>query len=694
MPEHSDVPLLENHRVANWEYADATARIAAVGFIASDVGKWAKQLDDGSYWELTDDSPITWAQRTGGGGTLVDDSVNNAKLANMAQSTIKGRAAGTGTGDPTDLTSAQATVIIDAMVGDSGSGGTKGLAPAPAAGDAAAGKFLKADGTYAVPATGGSGGIGDVVGPSSATDNALARFDSITGKLIQSSTVSADDNGAITVPEIAAPSTPTSGKVAVYAKSDGLLYSKDDAGVETLVSGGTAGAPSTATYITQTADGGLSNEQAMSALATGIVKNTTTTGVQSIATAADLSSPHYAVDAVGTDAYAITPTPAIAAYTDGLIVAFKAGAANTGAATLAVSGLAAKALVKSAGGLSTALDTNDIRLGQIVIAQYSSSADNFQVQSTLGNAASGGSPGGSSGDVQYNNGGAFGAAPLVREDADTVGLYDTSNTSENPSRLNLYGLKNGATFERLSIYYNTTDDRYVLDVNHNGATARDFQIRMNGTAFWQIEDSGPITAASDTASIMRVGSGTSSAPGLQFSTSPTGNSNGFTFSSGPFVNMITNAAKRLAVHDFGAMIGSASRFGWASTSLESGTAEDTALERDAAGRISITDGSVSHNLRDLKVRQHYVDQTITGTGTTGNQTIDKAAGTVNIAAAGTSVVVTNSLVSTSSIVFAVIRTADATATIKNVVPASGSFTINLGAAATAEISIGFVVINK
>ena len=46
-----------------------------------------------------------------------------------------------------------------------------------------------------------------------------------------------------------------------------------------------AGAPTDATYITQTADGDLSNEQAMGALSTGIVKNTTTTGVQSIAVA-------------------------------------------------------------------------------------------------------------------------------------------------------------------------------------------------------------------------------------------------------------------------------------------------------------------------------------------------------------------------------------------------------------------------
>ena len=85
--------------------------------------------------------------------------------------------------------------------------------------------------------------------------------------------------------------------------------------------------------------------------------------------------------------------------------------------------------------------------------------------------------------------------------------------------------------------------------------------------------------------------------------------------------------------------------------------------------------------------------TNTASGTTGNQTINKASGTVNIAASGTTVTVTNSLVTASSIVYAVIRTNDATATIKNVVPAAGSFVINLAAATTAETSIGFFVIN-
>jgi len=56
-------------------------------------------------------------------------------------------------------TPTQVTATLTNMVGDSGSGGAKGLVPAPAAGDAAASKFLKADGTWAVPSGGGGSGI-------------------------------------------------------------------------------------------------------------------------------------------------------------------------------------------------------------------------------------------------------------------------------------------------------------------------------------------------------------------------------------------------------------------------------------------------------------------------------------------------------------------------------------------------------
>ena len=54
--------------------------------------------------------------------------------------------------------SADRTLTIDAFTGDSGSGGLKGAVPAPAAGDAAAGKYLKANGSWAVPPGTGSGG--------------------------------------------------------------------------------------------------------------------------------------------------------------------------------------------------------------------------------------------------------------------------------------------------------------------------------------------------------------------------------------------------------------------------------------------------------------------------------------------------------------------------------------------------------
>jgi microcystin-dependent protein len=84
--------------------------------------------------------------------TVPDASFTNAKLAQVATATIKGRVSA-GTGAPEDLTATQATTILNAVVGDSGSGGTKGLVPAPAAGDAAAARFLGAAGTWtaAVP---------------------------------------------------------------------------------------------------------------------------------------------------------------------------------------------------------------------------------------------------------------------------------------------------------------------------------------------------------------------------------------------------------------------------------------------------------------------------------------------------------------------------------------------------------------
>jgi len=75
-------------------------------------------------------------------------------------------------------------------------------------------------------------------GAASSTDNAIARYDSTTGKILQNSLASIDDAGALIMPEMSAPSTPASGTVVIYPKSDGKVYRKDDTGAEVELGGG------------------------------------------------------------------------------------------------------------------------------------------------------------------------------------------------------------------------------------------------------------------------------------------------------------------------------------------------------------------------------------------------------------------------------------------------------------------------
>ena len=89
-----------------------------------------------------------------------------------------------------------------------------------------------------------------VRGPGSSTDNAVARWDGTTGQFLNNSGVIIDDSnnvsgvnnldlsGYVDFQESASPGTPASGSVLLYAKADGFLYSKDDAGTETQLGGG------------------------------------------------------------------------------------------------------------------------------------------------------------------------------------------------------------------------------------------------------------------------------------------------------------------------------------------------------------------------------------------------------------------------------------------------------------------------
>lgn len=69
MSVHRDLTGVQIHVPYAWSYANETAREAATGFTASDVGKLSRQLDDNTLWMLTDDSPVTWTAAGGSGGS-------------------------------------------------------------------------------------------------------------------------------------------------------------------------------------------------------------------------------------------------------------------------------------------------------------------------------------------------------------------------------------------------------------------------------------------------------------------------------------------------------------------------------------------------------------------------------------------------------------------------------------------------
>ena len=130
-------------------------------------------------------------------------------------------------------------------------------------------------------------------------------------------------------------------------------------------------------------------------------------------------------------------------------------------------------------------------------------------------------------------------------------------------------------------------------------------------------------------------------------------------------------------------------FAWTATTADA--ALDTGLNRNAASKVEINNGTAG-TLGDLTLRQLY--PAFTNTSTVGAVTINKSCGQAIIGAAGTSVVVTNNLVTANSQVLATAAANDTTGYVKNTVAISGSFTINLVAAATANLPVNFLVLNQ
>jgi len=122
------------------------------------------------------------------------------------------------------------------------------------------------------------------------------------------------------------------------------------------------------------------------------------------------------------------------------------------------------------------------------------------------------------------------------------------------------------------------------------------------------------------------------------------------------------------------------------------TANRTYTLPDASGTFVLAGGAGAFTSLSM-TGDLTLAKTITASGTTGAQTINKSSGTVNFAAAASSLVVTNSLVTVNSIIQLTVGTNDTTMRSAIAVAAAGSFTIYPTAAPTAQTRVNFTITN-
>ena len=144
------------------------------------VGDWA--VYNGSIWQKVDNTE-TVTSVNGQTGAVSLTTTNIAEGTNLYYTDVRARASNSaGTGISYDSATGVVTnAAPDQVVALTGAGTTT------------------VSGTYPnFTITSADSKVGDVVGPASATDNAIARYDTTTGKLIQNSLVIVDDTGSVT----------------------------------------------------------------------------------------------------------------------------------------------------------------------------------------------------------------------------------------------------------------------------------------------------------------------------------------------------------------------------------------------------------------------------------------------------------------------------------------------------------------
>ncbi len=182
------------------------------------------------------------------------------------------------------------------------------------------------------------------------------------------------------------------------------------------------------------------------------------------------------------------------------------------------------------------------------------------------------------------------------------------------------------------------------------------------------------------------------------------NTSGAISGSTQLASFQNNGTEKFAVQDDGY----ANALGWGNPAASPATAGLTFTSNDAILRsgtstlyFQVNAGSTADmRLSATGLSLALIDsQKITfaatdSSGTPGNATVNKPSGQAAIDAAAAAVTISNTTVTATSIVHAVLQATDATCTsIKSVVPGANTFTINANAACTGATKVGWTVFN-
>jgi hypothetical protein len=185
------------------------------------IGDWA--VFNGSIWQKVDNTE-TVTSVNGQTGAVVLTTTNVAEGTNLYYTDARARAsvsAGTGI-SYSNTTGVITNAAPDQIVALTGAGTTVVTGTYP---------------SFTITST--DANVGDVVGPASATDNAVARYDSTTGKLLQNSVVTIGDTGATTGITTLSASTSVTTPIVQASNSGGL--SLKNSGGTTQMSVGAGG---------------------------------------------------------------------------------------------------------------------------------------------------------------------------------------------------------------------------------------------------------------------------------------------------------------------------------------------------------------------------------------------------------------------------------------------------------------------